>query len=136
MCRALLRDYPLGQIVVRMEILSVVDGEIPAPPKAAQDTAGQRKAPVVAAGFVLEVGRAQRTFVANTLQDCVRFPPVLLEHAPPPRVLLFVLAAAKLENWVELHRNPARFVAPVLEERGFRTEQGLRQGGIEAGEPG
>ena len=61
---------------------------------------------------------------------------MFLKHATPPRAPLSHFATAKLENGVELHRKPTRFVTPIFEEGGSRTEQRLWQRRVESVESG
>lgn len=61
---------------------------------------------------------------------------IVFQNRTPPRALLPILSPTELENWVEIHRKPACFVTPVLEQRCSRAQERFGKLRVETAQSG
>ncbi len=127
-------DDALGKVVGPLEGAPLADRELAARPQRVGEPFGELEVPPPGAALALEVDRAQRSFGADALDDRGRVAAMLGEQVAPPRMAT-ERQAPEREHRIELDRKPARFVAPVLEQRLAGLEQRLAERRIHAFEP-
>ena len=128
-------DDPLDQVVRALEPSPLADREPSGRPQCLGHTPGELEVPPAGAAPALQVERTQRAFVLDAFQDGIRDSRVLVKHIAPPGMGPVALAPPP-EAGVKRERHPARFVAPVLEQRRSRNEQRLAECGVEPAKPG
>ncbi len=131
----LIRNDPLGEVVGALEVPAFADREFARGPQRGGDLLGDLEVPPPAAAPPLHVEGAEGTLVADLTEQSVGDLGVLADEIAPPRVVMAILPAER-EHRVELHRQPARLVPPVLEQGLAGLEQFLGQGRVETVDPG
>ena len=128
-------DNAFDKVEAALKAAPLPDRQAPGEPQRLRHPAGELEVPPAGAAPAFEVERAQRAFALDAFQDGPGHPAVLAQHVAPP-ALDPVLPPPPREAGIEGERQPARFVAPVLEQRRPGREQRLPERGVEAVKPG
>ena len=126
---------PFDEIETALKAAALANGQSSCEPQRLGHAASELEVPPAGAAPAFQVEGAQRPFALDAFQDRSRHLRMLAQHIAPPRMHL-VLPAPPFEAGVEGERQPARLVAPVLEQRRPRGEQRLSERGVETVQPG
>ena len=129
------RNDPLDEIEAALKAAPLADRQAPREPERLGHAASELEVPPAGPAVAFEVEGAQRPFALDAFHDGPRHPAMLAQHVAPPGVHL-VLLPPPLEARIEGEGQPARFMAPVLEERCSGCKQRLPKRGVETVQPG
>ena len=129
------RNNPLDEVEAALKAAPLADCETPREPQRFGHAAGELEVPPASAALAFEIEGTQSPLTLDSFQDGARHFAMLAQDIAPPGVHL-VLPPPPREAWIEGERQPARFVAPVLEQRRFGCKQRLSESGVEAVKPG
>ena len=129
------RNDSLDEIEAALKAASLPDRQAPREPERLGHAASELEVPPAGPAVAFEVEGAQRPFALDAFHDGSRHRAMLAQHVAPPGVHL-VLLPPPLEAGIEGQGQPARFMAPVLEERRPGCEQRLSKRSVKTVQPG